>query len=352
MPEESIKFSKNSASKYKDAKGWLYECSGDRWAGFIGSAFVRLAVKRGYDVVVLDKLTYAGDLARLAECRDQIRFYRGDICNRELVANILEKEQIAAIVHFAAESHVDRSILDATPFIEANVRGTQVLLDLAKEFKIEKFVHMSTDEVYGQLGEDGMFTEDTPFNPSSPYSVSKAAADMLARAYHHTYGLPVCIVRACNNYGSWQYPEKLIPVVICKALKDQKVPVYAQGLNVREWLYVDDCCEGIFSILNNGRPGEAYNLGSGQEKRNIDVVAAILDIVGKNHGLIEFVQDRPGHDFRYRLDSTKATRELDFQTKTSFTDGLRKTVYWYLDNRSWLFDKVSYLEDLWKNVYK
>ncbi|MGD0857323.1 MAG: dTDP-glucose 4,6-dehydratase [Dehalococcoidia bacterium] len=320
-------------------------------AGFIGSAFMRLAVQRGYVVTVLDKLTYAGDLARLAACRDRTRFYRGDICNRELVSNILEKEQITAIVHFAAESHVDRSILDASPFIETNVRGTQVLLDLAREFQIEKFVHMSTDEVYGQLGEDGMFTEDTPFNPSSPYSASKAAADMLTRAYHRTYGLPVCIVRACNNYGPWQYPEKLIPVVICKALQDQKVPVYAQGLNVREWLYVDDCCEGIFAVLEKGRPGEAYNIGSGQEQRNIDVVKAILDIMGKSHDLIEFVKDRPGHDFRYRLDESKSLSELGFNAATSFTKGLEQTVRWNLDNRDWLFEKLQYLADLWRNVY-
>jgi dTDP-glucose 4,6-dehydratase len=320
-------------------------------AGFIGSAFVRLAVQWDYNVTVLDKLTYAGDLARLAECRDQIRFYRGDICNRELVANILEKEEIAAIIHFAAESHVDRSILDASPFIEANVRGTQVLLDLAREFQIDKFVHMSTDEVYGQLGEDGMFTEDTPFNPSSPYSASKAAADMLARAYYHTHGLPVCIVRACNNYGPWQYPEKLIPVVISKALQDQKVPVYAQGLNVREWLYVDDCCEGVFAVLEKGRPGEAYNIGSGQEQRNIDVVKAILDIMGKSYDLIEFVQDRPGHDFRYRLDGSKALSEMTFSAATAFAEGLAKTVQWNLENRSWLFEKMQYRKDLWQNVY-
>jgi dTDP-glucose 4,6-dehydratase len=199
---------------------------------------------------------------------------------------------------------------------------------------------MSTDEVYGQLGEDGMFTENTPFNPSSPYSVSKAAADMLARAYHHTYGLPVCIVRACNNYGPWQFPEKLIPVVICKALQDQKVPVYARGLNVREWLYVDDCCEGVFAVLEKGRPGEAYNIGSGQEQRNIDVVQAILEIVGKSYDLIEFVQDRPGHDFRYRLDSSKALAKIAFSAATAFAEGLAQTVQWNLENRDWLLEKM------------
>ena len=210
---------------------------------------------------------------------------------------------------------------------------------------------MSTDEVYGQLGEDGMFTEDTPFNPSSPYSASKAAADMLARAYYHTYGLPVCIVRASNNYGPWQYPEKLIPVVICKALQDQKVPVYARGLNVREWLYVDDCCEGVFAVLEKGRPGEAYNIGSGQEQRNIDVVKAILDIMGKSHDLIEFVQDRPGHDFRYRLDGSKAVSELGFNAATASPKALEQTVRWNLDNRNWLFEKLQYLADLWQSVY-
>lgn len=310
-------------------------------AGFIGSAFVRKAIERGCKVTVLDKLTYAGDLARIASCREQVRFYRGDICNRDLVANILEKERINTIVHFAAETHVDRSIVDASPFIESNVRGTQVLLDLAREFQVEKFVHMSTDEVYGQLGEDGMFAEDTPFKPRSPYSASKAAADMLAMAYFHTYGLPVSVVRASNNYGPWQYPEKLIPVVICNALRDQKVPVYARGLNVREWLYVDDCCEGVFAVLEKGKPGEAYNIGSGQEKRNIEVVRAILEIMGKSDGLIEFVKDRPGHDFRYRLDSSKAFKDLGFQAMTGFADGLMKTVRWYLENKDWLFAKAG-----------
>jgi dTDP-glucose 4,6-dehydratase len=320
-------------------------------AGFIGSAFVRLAVQSGYEVTVLDKLTYAGDMARLAECRHRIRFYRGDICNRDLVSGIMEKEQIAAIVHFAAESHVDRSILDASPFVETNVKGTQVLLDLAGEFKVEKFVQISTDEVYGQLGEDGMFTEESPLNPSSPYSASKAAADLLTRAYHRTYGLPVCIVRACNNYGPWQYPEKLIPVVICRALQGQKVPVYARGLNVREWLYVDDCCEGVLAVLEKGRPGEAYNIGSGQEMRNIDVVKAILDMMGRSHDRIEFVQDRPGHDFRYRLDSAKAGAELGFSAATSFADGLARTLQWNLDHRDWLLEKLQYLADLWQSVY-
>ena len=220
------------------------------------------------------------------------------------------------------------------------------MLDLAREFKIDKFVHMSTDEVYGQLGEAGMFTEETPFSPNSPYSASKAAADLLARAYHHTYGLPVCVVRACNNDGPWQYPEKLVPVVICKAMQDQPVPVYAQGLNVREWLYVDDCCAGVLAVLEKGRPGEAYNIGSGQEQRNIGVVKDLLDLMGKSHGLIEFVQDRPGHDFRYRLDSSKAEAELGYHTETTFTEGLDRTVRWNLGNRDWLMEKLQSLAGL------
>ena len=201
-------------------------------------------------------------------------------------------------------------------------------------------MHMSTDEVYGQLEADGMFTEDTPFSPNSPYAASKAAADLLAQAYHHTYGLPVCIVRACNNYGPWQYPEKLIPVVITRALRGQRVPVYAQGLNVREWLYVDDCCQGVLAVLERGVPGEAYNIGSGQEQRNIDVVREILALLGRDETLIEFVADRPGHDFRYRLDSAKAERVLGFRTATAWSDGLQQTVHWYLDHRAWLEEKL------------
>ncbi|WP_084667084.1 dTDP-glucose 4,6-dehydratase [Thermanaeromonas toyohensis] len=319
-------------------------------AGFIGSTFVRMAVARGYGVVVLDKLTYAGDTERLQGTG--VPFYRGDVKNRELVEAVLEHERVDAIVHFAAETHVDRSILDAFPFVETNVGGTQVLLDAARTRGIGKFVYVSTDEVYGELGRDGMFTEESPMRPNSPYAASKAAADMLALAYHRTYGVPVCVVRPCNNYGPWQYPEKLIPVVIYKALAGQPVPVYGKGENVREWLYVEDCCTGILAVLEKGRPGTAYNLGSGEERTNLEVVRSILGLLGKDSGLIKFVKDRPGHDFRYRVDFSRAVRELGFRPRVAFPCGLELTVRWYLENRKWLFEKARQLEALWSSVYR
>jgi dTDP-glucose 4,6-dehydratase len=303
-------------------------------AGFIGSEFVRQGAQRGYNVVVLDKLTYAGDLERLEEIKGQSTFYKGDVCNKELVEVIFQKEKLGAVVHFAAESHVDRSILDASPFIETNVKGTQVLLDAARRHKIKKFVHISTDEVYGELKDAGQFYETMPLNPNSPYSVSKAAADMLVRAYHRTYKLPVLVVRASNNYGPWQYPEKLIPVVILKALNDEKVPVYGRGLNIREWLYVSDCADGIFTVLEKGKVGEVYNIGSGQERRNIDIVKKILGILRKPEDLIEFVEDRPGHDFRYSLNCDKI-KELGWRPKYSLEEALDGTVDWYKKNKHW-----------------
>jgi dTDP-glucose 4,6-dehydratase len=319
-------------------------------AGFIGSAFVRLAAGAGHEVTVLDKLTYAGDPARLDGAA--YRFYRGSITNRELVAAVLARERIEAVVNFAAESHVDRSILDASPFIETNVRGTQVLLEAARTHKLQKFVHVSTDEVYGELGPTGAFTEESPLRPNSPYAASKAAADLLVLAYHRTYGLPACLVRPCNNYGPWQYPEKLIPVVIYKALAGEPVPVYGTGRNVREWLYVEDCCAGVLAALEKGRPGAVYNLGSGEERPNLEVVRAILNLLGKGEELITFVKDRPGHDFRYRLDSSRAAAELGFAPRVPFEEGLARTVEWYLANREWLVEKVRYLNELWRRVYK
>ncbi|MBC7106056.1 MAG: dTDP-glucose 4,6-dehydratase [Firmicutes bacterium] len=319
-------------------------------AGFIGSAFVRLAAAAGHEVTVLDRLTYAGDPARLDGAAH--RFYRGSITNRELVDAVLERERIAAVVNFAAESHVDRSILDASPFIETNVRGTQVLLEAARTHALQKFVHVSTDEVYGELGPTGAFTEESPLRPNSPYAASKAAADLLVLAYHRTYGLPACLVRPCNNYGPWQYPEKLIPVVIYKALTGQPIPVYGTGQNVREWLYVEDCCAGVLAALEEGRPGTVYNLGSGEERPNLEVVRAILNLLGKGEELITFVKDRPGHDFRYRLDSSRAAVELGFAPRVPFEEGLARTVEWYLAHREWLFAKVRQLEDLWRRVYQ
>ncbi|RUM42211.1 MAG: dTDP-glucose 4,6-dehydratase [Desulfurobacterium sp.] len=321
-------------------------------AGFIGSEFVRQAVKKGLETVVVDKLTYAGDLERLKEVKNEISFYKADITNREFMEHIFKTEKPDVVVHWAAESHVDRSILDATPFIETNVKGTQVLLDVAKETGVNLFVNIATDEVYGELGEDGQFYEDTPLNPNSPYSVSKASADMLGRAYYRTYGLPVVTIRPSNNYGYWQYPEKLIPVVVLKALNNEPIPVYGTGENRREWLFVSDCAEAVFEIIEKGKPGEIYNVGSGEERRNIDVVKSILQILNKPEDLITFVKDRPGHDFRYSLNTDKIERELGWKAKVKFEEGIEKTVKWYLENLDWARRKVEELQDYWKKVYR
>ncbi len=313
-------------------------------AGFIGSAFVRLLLargcpRRGLSLIVVDKLTYAGDLARLKEVKGQYKFYKDDISDKKRVEAIFKRERPDIIVHFAAESHVDRSIQDSTAFIRTNVIGTQVLLDLSRKYKIGRFIHISTDEIYGDI-EKGEFTENSPLKPNSPYAASKAAADLLIKSYVRTYNFPAIIIRPCNNYGPWQYPEKLIPVVICKALNNNKVPVYAKGLNTREWLYVEDCAQGILIIMKKGRIGEIYNLGSGHEKKNIKVVEAILDILNKPQSLIKFVKDRPGHDWRYALDSSKL-RKLGCRPKTGFSSGLEATVAWNIANRKWLVVKAA-----------
>jgi len=320
-------------------------------AGFIGSEFVRQAVRKGHQVAVVDKLTYAGDVERLSEVRKDITFYKTDISNQEFIEHIFEKENPEVVVHFAAESHVDRSLLDPYPFIGSNVLGTQVLLEVSKAKGVELFVNMSTDEVYGDLGKEGSFTEESPLKPNSPYSTTKASADMLGRAYYRSFGLPVITIRASNNYGPWQYPEKFVPVIILKALRDEKIPVYGDGTNVREWLYVTDCAEGIMAAIDRGKAGEIYNIGSKEEKQNIEVARAILELLGKGEELIEFVKDRPGHDFRYSLDTTKAKRDLGWEAKTSFDEGLKKTVEWYIEHLKWAQDKVAYLNDYWKRVY-
>lgn len=307
-------------------------------AGFIGSEFVRFAAQKNYKIIVLDKLTYAGDLKRLTEVKKKIVFYKADICDYRKVQGIFSKERPDSVVHFAAETHVDRSICDAAPFLETNIKGTQVLLEASLKHKAQRFVHISTDEVYGEVLK-GKFTEDSPFHPNSPYAVSKAAADMLVQSYQRTYRLPAVIIRPCNNYGPWQYPEKLIPVALARVFNNQPIPVYARGLNVREWLYVGDCAEGIFSIMKKGRIGQAYNLGSDIEKRNIDVASLILKLLGKDSSLIKFVSDRPGHDLRYRLSSQKAYRETGWQPEINFESGLRQTIGWYCNNRSWLAEK-------------
>ncbi len=321
-------------------------------AGFIGSEFVRQSIKNDIDTIVIDKLTYAGDLQRLKEVEDKITFYKADITNKEFLDFIFKKEKPDIVIHFAAESHVDRSILDPSSFIETNIKGTQILLDLAKEHDIKLFINIATDEVYGELGEDGQFYEDSPLVPNSPYSASKASADMLGRAYFRTYGLPVITLRPSNNYGQWQYPEKLIPVVILKALNNQSIPVYGKGENVREWLFVSDCAEAVFNVIEKGKAGEIYNIGSGEERRNIEVVKSILDILGKSYDLIEFVKDRPGHDYRYSLNTKKIQKEIGWKAKTSFEEGIDKTVRWYLDHLDWVNQKLKYLEEYWKQVYR
>jgi len=301
-------------------------------AGFIGSEFVRQGVASGLRVIVVDKLTYAGDLDRLESVKSKYKFYKADICDKAKIDKIFMAERPEKIVHFAAESHVDRSIEDASPFIETNIKGTHVILDACRKYNIKRLVSMSTDEVYGEI-KRGQFTEDSPIQPNSPYSAAKASADFLAKAYIRTYGLPVVIARPCNNYGPWQFPVKLIPVITLNALNNKKVPVYAKGENVREWLHVSDCCRAIFLILERGRVGEAYNIGSSKENKNIDTVKAILKILKKPQSLIEFVKDRAGHDFRYSLNCDKLKKELGWSPKVRFEDGLKETVYWFINSK-------------------
>jgi dTDP-glucose 4,6-dehydratase len=307
--------------------------------GFIGTNLVRwlLANRPGWRIVNLDKLTYAGNPESLADLGDHpsYRFVRGDIANGPLVAELLATERIEAVLHLAAESHVDRSILGPAVFVETNVAGTQVLLDAARAHGLARFVHVSTDEVYGSLGPTGLFTETTPLAPSSPYSASKAASDLIALAYGHTFGLPVVVTRCSNNYGPYQFPEKLIPLMIANALRDEPLPVYGDGQNVRDWIHVEDHCAGLVAALERGKPGEVYNLGAGNERRNLDLVHLVLELLGKPTSLVRFVKDRPGHDRRYAIDPAKASRELDFAPARRFEDALAATVAWYRENRAW-----------------
>ncbi|MFA5351637.1 MAG: dTDP-glucose 4,6-dehydratase [Candidatus Omnitrophota bacterium] len=311
-------------------------------AGFIGSAFVRL-LSRGLspkwalpDLVIVDKLTYAGDLKRLEEIKGKIKFFKIDICNKSGIQTIFSEEKPDIAIHFAAESHVDRSISDASPFIETNIKGTQILLDVCRRHNVSKFIHISTDEVYGEI-HNGKFNEYSPFRPNSPYAASKAAADLLVQSYIRTYKFPAIIIRPSNNYGPWQYPEKLIPVAISRVLKGGKVPVYGKGLNVREWLYVDDCARGIVQVMSKGRIGEVYNLGSSVESKNIDTVKLLLKNLGVGQGRFEFVKDRLGHDIRYSLDSSKIRKEFGWTPQVKFENGISLTVKWYLAHKNWLF---------------
>jgi dTDP-glucose 4,6-dehydratase len=316
-------------------------------AGFIGSAFVRILARKGYRPVVVDKLSYAADLARISEVKQLVRFYKADITDRIKIESILRKERPDAVANFAAETHVDRSIKDPGAFLLTNITGTQVLLDSLRNIPVERFVHISTDEVYGDI-EKGKFREDFPLKPNSPYAASKAGADLLIKAYIRTYGIPAVIVRPSNNYGPWQYPEKLIPRAVSKILNGEKVPVYAKGANIREWLYVDDCAKGILAILEKGSPGEIYNLGSGEEKKNIEVVKTLLKILCAGSKQIEFVRDRPGHDFRYRLDSRKVIKDTGWKPEISFRDGLMLTARWNFVHKKWLFSKKEEVARLYK----
>jgi dTDP-glucose 4,6-dehydratase len=319
-------------------------------AGFIGSEFVRHLVKKNEEVIVVDCLTYAGDFKRLESVKDKIIFYQVDITDKVSLEKIFLQHKPNIVVHFAAESHVDRSIIEPLSFIKTNVEGTFNLLDLSRKFNVEKFINISTDEVYGEIKE-GSFKEESPLCPSSPYSASKAAQDLLAKAYIRTYDLPVIIIRPSNNYGAWQYPEKFIPVVIYKAIKEQSIPIYGTGENIRQWLYVEDCVDGILQIIEKGKISETYNIASKDELKNIDVAKYILKILNKTDKLLTFIKDRPGHDFRYSIDTTKVQKEIGWQQKTSFQEGIKKTVDWYIKNFDWLEEKVQYLQDYWKKIY-
>jgi dTDP-glucose 4,6-dehydratase len=303
-------------------------------AGFIGSNLVRLLLaETDHQVTVLDALTYAGHRLNLRGLPRPVRFVRGDVANRADVRRALAGAD--AVVHLAAESHVDRSIRDPTPFVRTNVLGTQVLLDEARARGVRRFVHVSTDEVYGALGPTGMFSEHSPLRPSSPYAASKAGADLLVLACHRTHGLPAVVTRCTNNFGPYQFPEKLIPLAILRARERRPVPVYGNGLQVRDWIHVEDHCRALLRVLEAGRPGEVYNVGANQERTNREVVLAILDLVGAPRDLLTSVPDRPGHDFRYALDASKLRRELGWTPRWSFDRGLEATVSWYLEHAEW-----------------
>lgn len=327
-------------------------------AGFIGSNFVRMVLSEHPDcfVVNLDKLTYAGNLENLVEFmeHENHKFVKGDICDGVLVKKIIDECQVDTIVNFAAESHVDRSITDPKAFIEANITGTLTLLEAARDKNLVRFVQVSTDEVYGSLGPEGVFTEQTPLSPNSPYSASKAGADHLVRAFGHTWGVKYNITRCSNNYGPYQFPEKLIPLMINNALNDRELPVYGDGLQVRDWLYVYDHCTAIWQVLEKAPAGEIYNVGGCNEKTNLEVIDLMLSRLGKPRSLIKHVTDRPGHDRRYAIDAGKIINELGWRPSVDFEEGLNKTIDWYLHSQQWLENIVSgdyrkYYESMYTN---
>ncbi len=308
-------------------------------AGFIGSNFINYILDEhsDYNIINLDKLTYAGNLENLilSEGKKNYRFVKGDITNAELVNSLFQRYDINYVINFAAESHVDRSILDSEVFFRSNVLGTNVLLEAARKFNIEKFVQISTDEVYGSLGAEGLFTEDTPLHPNSPYSASKASADMMAMAFYHTYNVPVVITRCSNNYGPFQFPEKLVPLMIINSLNGKKLPIYGDGMNIRDWIYVIDHNKAIELVFEKGKIGEVYNIGANTEIPNIEIVKLILNKLGKPEEMIEYVKDRPGHDRRYAIDFSKIKGELGWEPLFSFEEAISKTIEWYIDNKNW-----------------
>ena len=307
-------------------------------AGFIGSCFIRYMLKKyaNYNITNLDALTYCGNLENLIDIENNsnYKFVHGNICDKTLVQELIAEHD--CVINFAAESHVDNSIKRPEIFIQTNVQGTLNLLQASKDIGVERFLQISTDEVYGSLGKNGYFTENTPISPNSPYSASKASADLLVRAYYETYGLPILITRCSNNYGPYQYPEKLIPYFILRLLENKKVPVYGDGLNVRDWLYVYDHCAAIDKVLHNGNVGEVYNIGGHNEKTNLEITKIILEAMGKNEDSIEFVEDRLGHDRRYAICNEKIVSQLGWTPSITFEEGIKETIKWYLNNQSWI----------------
>ncbi len=342
-------------------------------AGFIGSNFVKLMLEKHpeYNIISIDALTYAGNLGNLKDIdsNPKYEFIKGDIRDRVKIEEIFKHNEITSVVHFAAESHVDRSIEEPEIFLTTNIIGTQVLLDTAKKYwKLNptdkycrayksgvKFLQVSTDEVYGALGETGKFIETMPLMPNSPYSASKASADMIVRAYNETFGMPVNITRCSNNYGKYQFPEKLIPLMISNCLKEKELPVYGDGMQVRDWLHVSDHCSAIDTVLHKGKDGEVYNIGGNNEKANIEIVKLIIDTLEKSEELIRYVKDRPGHDRRYAIDNTKITTELGWAPAYTFEQGLKETIEWYLDNNEWIENIISgdyanYYDKMYSNI--
>jgi dTDP-glucose 4,6-dehydratase len=326
-------------------------------AGFIGSNFLRLILQnRDYNIVNIDLLTYSGNLENLADLEifDNYSFLRGDITDYDLVSRIFDEYEIDGVINFAAESHVDRSILDANPFLHSNIEGTVNLLNVAKDKKVMRFLQVSTDEVYGSTEPNMTFNEDALLQPNSPYAASKASADMFVRAFHRTHSIPAIITRSSNNYGPFQYPEKLIPLTIMNAMQNKKIPVYGDGTNLRNWIYVEDNCNAILNCFENGKIGDVYNIATENEYTNIDLIKLILQIIGKSENLIEFITDRPAHDKRYSINAEKIRTELDWKPVMNFEDGLKNTVEWYVNNQIWLesLSKRTNFDEYYKTLYK